>query len=130
MKKIFYNADGWVCQRYPYDIPVDNESRFIEVEDEQEDKTYATSSGYAWRVVDGKLVNEVYDKTLVDNRETANKISELKAELAKIKEDIEQETFGIVRDDFSDKKARAAEIINELRALEGKEPREIKPNKE
>ena len=52
---------------------------------------------------------------------------ELKAELAKIKEDIEQETFGLVRDDFADKKARAAEIVNELRVLEGKEPREIKP---
>lgn len=51
---------------------------------------------------------------------------ELKAELAKIKEDIEQEIFGIVRDDFATKKARAAEIINELRVLEGKEPREVK----
>lgn len=52
--------------------------------------------------------------------------SELKAELAKIKEDIEQETFGLVRDDFAEKKARAAAIINELRVLEGKEPRAIK----
>ena len=57
---------------------------------------------------------------------TANekRLAELKAELAKIKEDIEQESFGIVRDDFAEKKARAAEIINELRVLEGKEPRE------
>lgn len=50
---------------------------------------------------------------------------ELKAELAKIKEDIEQETFGIVREDFAEKKARAAQIINELRVLEGKEPRKV-----
>lgn len=54
--------------------------------------------------------------------------SELKAELAKIKEDIEQESFGLVRDDFTEKKARAAEIINELRVLEGKEPREVRPS--
>lgn len=54
------------------------------------------------------------------------KIFELKAELAKIKEDIEQEAFGLVRDDYAEKKARAAEIINELRVLEGKEPREVK----
>ena len=61
--------------------------------------------------------------------ERANKKrhAELKAELAKIKEDIEQETFGLVRDDFAEKKARAADIVNELRVLEGKEPREIKP---
>lgn len=54
--------------------------------------------------------------------------AELKAELAGIKEDIEQENFGLVRDDFPEKKARAAEIINELRVLEGKEPREVRPS--
>lgn len=54
--------------------------------------------------------------------------AELKAELAKIKEDIEQENFGIVRDDFTEKKARAAEIINELRVIEGKEPRAVRPS--
>lgn len=52
--------------------------------------------------------------------------TELKAELAKIKEDIEQEVFGLLRDDYAEKKARAAEIINELRVLEGKEPRKVK----
>lgn len=51
------------------------------------------------------------------------KILNLKAELASIKEDIEQETFGLVRDDYEAKKARAATIINELRVLEGKERR-------
>lgn len=61
---------------------------------------------------------------IADNKRHA----ELKAELAKIKEDIEQETFGLVRDDFEVKKARAAEIINELRVLEGKEPREVRPS--
>lgn len=54
-----------------------------------------------------------------------NRIYDFKAELAKIKEDIEQEVFGLVRDDFAEKKARAAEIINELRVLEGKVPREV-----
>ena len=53
------------------------------------------------------------------------KIGSLKAELAKIKEDIEQEQLGLVRNDYAEKKARAAEIINELRVLEGKEPREV-----
>lgn len=50
----------------------------------------------------------------------------LKKELEKIKEDIEQEAFGLVRDDYAEKKARAAEIVNELRVLEGKEKRSIK----
>lgn len=63
-------------------------------------------------------------------RETTNmavfqRIAELKAELAPIMEDVEQEALGIVRDDYAEKKARAAEIINELRVLEGKEPRTV-----
>ena len=61
-------------------------------------------------------------KKIADDKRHA----ELKEELEKIKEDIEQETFGIVRDDFAEKKKRAAEIINELRVLEGKEPRKVK----
>jgi hypothetical protein len=33
MKKIYYNQNGWVCERYPYNIPIYNEALFIEVED-------------------------------------------------------------------------------------------------
>ena len=61
------------------------------------------------------------DELIVQDR-----ILELKAELVKIKEDIEQEAFGLVRNDYADKKARAGEIINELRVLEGKEARILK----
>lgn len=75
-------------------------------------------------------VNEYADHIEIALRDekyvAADKIRDLKAELAKIKEDIEQETFGLVRDDFDEKKARAAEIVNDLRILEGKEPREVK----
>lgn len=72
-------------------------------------------------------VYKPYSEEELTERANRKRSMELKAELAKIKEDIEQETFGLVRDDFADKKARAAEIVNELRVLEGKEPREIKP---
>lgn len=68
-----------------------------------------------------------YSEEELTERANRKRSMELKAELEKIKEDIEQETFGLVRDDFAEKKARAAEIVNELRVLEGKEPREIKP---
>ena len=37
--KIYYNADGWLCERYPYDLPVDDESRFIEVDEATFHKT-------------------------------------------------------------------------------------------
>lgn len=56
--------------------------------------------------------------------DAAQRYRELESELGEIKKDIEQEQFGIVRDDYAEKKARAAEIVNELRVLEGKPPRE------
>lgn len=125
MKKIYYNKDGWVCMRYPNNFEIDDEERYIEVDEKSAEKTYVTRSGYAWRVVNNEFINEAYDQGVINEQETANKISHLKIELSQIKEDIEQEAFGIVRDDFAEKKARAAEIINEIRVLEKKEPREV-----
>lgn len=67
-----------------------------------------------------------YTEAELKDRADRKRYAELKAELAKVKEDIEQVEYGLVRDDYEEKKARAAEIINELRVLEGKEPREIR----
>lgn len=81
------------------------------------------SNGKELKVVDGKIIAQDHIPTEEELKEQHR--YELKVELTKIKEDIEQETFGLVRDDFKEKKARAAQIINELRVLEGKELREI-----
>ena len=66
-----------------------------------------------------------YTEEELTERFNKKRSAELKAELVKIKEDIEQENFGLIRDDYAEKKARAAEIINELRVIEGKSPREV-----
>ena len=58
--KIYYNSEGWVCKRYPYDIPIDDENRFIEVEEDVAVNTMSTDQYYSWRVVDGELVNQPY----------------------------------------------------------------------
>lgn len=51
--------------------------------------------------------------------EIQNKIRNLKQELEKCKEDVEQvELFGMERTDYEEKKARCVEIILELRELE------------
>lgn len=81
------------------------------------------AKGKELKVVDGMVIAEYH--ILSDEEIKQNRICDLKAELAQIKEDIEQETFGLVRDDYAEKKTRAAAIINELRVLEGKEPRGI-----
>lgn len=62
MVKIYYNEQGWICDRYPYDIPVTDENRYIEVDDDIAGKTYSCEIYYAWRVVDGELVVEQYEK--------------------------------------------------------------------
>ncbi len=74
MEKIYYNQDGWVCNRYPHDIPIDDENRFIEVDDEIAQDTYGCRNGYAWRVLNGKLIEDIYDRDKVN-------ISELESEL-------------------------------------------------
>lgn len=52
-------------------------------------------------------------------REILSKISKLKRELEKYKQDVEQvELFGMERTDYATKKARCVEIILKLRELE------------
>lgn len=119
MEKIYYNNSGWVCNRYPNDLPVDNENRFIEVDEDTLAQTLICESGKAWKVVNGKLSQEIYNKTEHDKNVVLSTILDLKQEIAKIKEDVEQvELFGMERSDYQEKKARCVEIIQRLRTLE------------
>lgn len=77
MEKIYYNQDGWVCDRHPNNFPIENERLYLEADDEEAEKTYVTRLGYAWRVVDGALVNEVYDSAVVQQQETVSEIEEI-----------------------------------------------------
>ena len=61
--KIHYNKDGWLCNRYPYDITIDDESRFIEVDEQTHDKTLGCDKHFSWRVKNGKLCHERYEDT-------------------------------------------------------------------
>ena len=59
--KIHYNKEGWLCERYPYDLQIEDENRFIEVDEETYNKTLGCDNHYSWRVVDGQLVHEQYE---------------------------------------------------------------------
>lgn len=61
MRKIYYNEDGWLCQRFPYDIPVVDENRYIEVEENVFQMTMSCETYKSWRVVDGVLKMEQYE---------------------------------------------------------------------
>ena len=57
MKKVYYDKEtGYLCDRYPKDIKITNDSLFIEVDDELEEQTYSVEYGKFWKVVDGALV--------------------------------------------------------------------------
>ena len=61
--KIYYNKDGWVCERYPRDLPVDNKKRVLVVDKDTFQKTLEADKYFAWRVVDGELRHERYEAT-------------------------------------------------------------------
>jgi len=61
MRKIYYNEQGWVCQRFPYDIPVENENNYIEVNEDIFQMTMSCETYKAWRVVSGGLRMEQYE---------------------------------------------------------------------
>lgn len=119
MEKVFYNNQGWVCQRYPYDLPIENENLYIEVSKQEYEQTMSSNVGMAWRVVKGKLEQAVYDNKDYSKSQIEQEIATLKNEIARIKEDVEQvELFGMEREDFETKKQRCAEIVLRLRVLE------------
>lgn len=64
MHKIYYNAEGWVCERAPYNF--EKTETFIEVPEELYLKTLITEQYFAWRVVNGQLVNQRYEKTPIE----------------------------------------------------------------
>lgn len=121
MHKLYYTSNGWLCNRQPYVIPVENNQLYMEVSDDIYYDTLFARTGMAWRVVHGKLVQEIYDKTAYQKDQIRQEIHELKAEIAKDKEDVEQvELFGMERQDYDRKKARCVEIILRLRELEAR----------
>lgn len=60
MQKLYFNEDGWVCERYPYNIPITE--NFIEVEDDVYDKTFCCNEYCAWKVEDGVVVERQYEE--------------------------------------------------------------------
>ena len=51
--KIEYNADGWVCHRYP--TMYDDTAGYITVSEDEYRQSLSCPLGQAWKVVDGKL---------------------------------------------------------------------------
>lgn len=92
----------------------------VEVSDEEFDRLYKLQSeGKILKVIDGKI--EAIDYVKPQEVINQERIIELKEQIAKYKEDVEQvELFGMERSDYEEKKQLCKDIILELRELESK----------
>ena len=86
MVKIYYNKNGDVCNRYPNNYPIDDENRYIEVSEEDEEKTLGAPLGMKWHIDNGVLVL-VDDQKMKNSEEykqmmKENQLAELKQYLA------------------------------------------------
>lgn len=60
MKKIYYDNNGWICERYPYNIP--KSDKYIEVDDEKYESSLSCKLHYAWKLVNNDLKEEQYEE--------------------------------------------------------------------
>ena len=74
--KIYYDKEtGYLCNRYPKDIEGKKDTPFIEIDEEEANKTYCVEYGKFWAVRDNKLV-KVDDVEVINSQEYKNMLKE------------------------------------------------------
>lgn len=80
MEKLYYNRNGYLCDRYPYDIPQTESVGYIEVDNETYNKTLNCHPYKSWAVINGEL--KIISCGLLTNEDLNNqkldRIQELK----------------------------------------------------
>ena len=132
--KIYYDKEtGYLCNRYPKDIEVKKDTPFIEVSEEEANKTYVVEYGKFWAVKDGVLqkvddlevINTDEYKELLKNEEIASLktyLSETDYVITKLNEaKIEdEELFNSLKTEYSYILAKRKEARARINELEGK----------
>ena len=131
--KIYYDKEtGYLCNRYPKDIEVKNDTPFIEVDEEEANKTYSVSYGKFWAVKNDKLcivddlevINSNEYKNILKNQEidllkqylsdtdyVITKLNEAKIE--------DEELFNSLKTEYSDILAKRKEARAKINELQG-----------
>lgn len=129
--KIYYDKEtGYLCNRYPKDIEVKKDTPFIEVDEEEANKTYSIEYGKFWAVKNGELcivddlevINSDEYKNILKEQETIllkQYLSDTDYVITKLNEaKIEdEELFNSLKTKYSDilaKRKEARARINEL----------------
>lgn len=79
MEKIYYNKiTGLLCDRYPTDIKIDENSAYIEVSEEIANTTYVCPCGKHWAVIDNTLQQVDYETEESKQLKIDNEIAKYK----------------------------------------------------
>jgi hypothetical protein len=84
-EKVYYRkSDGYLCERYPYNIPIDESScGYLEMPVTEAERTYSCFPNMTWRYLNNELSIVNYVQSAEDAAtEKAAKIAALQAELA------------------------------------------------
>ena len=136
MERIYYNKiTGLLCNRYPTDIKIDENSAYIEVSEEIANTTYACPCGKHWAVIDNTLQQVDYEteesRQLKINDEIAkykDYLSSTDYVIAKLNElKLEDEAeFEKAKEEYKEVLAKRKEARNKINELEGASDRSNK----
>ena len=131
--KIYYDKEtGYLCNRYPKDIEVKKDTPFIEIDEEEANKTYSVQYGKFWAVKNGELCI-VDDLEVINSDEYKNMLKEqeiiflkqylsdtdyviTKLNEAKIED---EELFNSLKTEYSDILAKRKEARAKINELQG-----------
>ena len=109
--KVYYDKEtGYLCERYPKDIEVKEDTPFIELPDEEVEETYIVEYGKFWAIKDNKLV-KVDDIELQATEEYKQEIKN--NEIADLKNYLDNTDYVIAK--LNEAKIEDEELFEELK---------------
>ena len=109
--KIYYDKEtGYLCNRYPKDIEVKKDTPFIEIDEEEANKTYSVQYGKFWAVKNGELCI-VDDLEVINSDEYKNMLKE--QEIIFLKQYLSDTDYVITK--LNEAKIEDEELFNSLK---------------
>lgn len=109
--KVYYDKEtGYLCERYPKDIEVKEDTPFIELPDEEVEETYIVEYGKFWAIKNNKLV-KVDDIELQSTEEYKQEIKN--NEIADLKRYLDNTDYVIAK--LNEAKIEDEELFEELK---------------
>lgn len=109
--KVYYDKEtGYLCNRYPKDIEVKEDTPFIELPEEEVEETYIIEYGKFWAIKDNKLV-KVDDIELQATEEYKQEIKN--NEIADLKRYLDNTDYVIAK--LNEAKIEDEELFEELK---------------